>query len=245
MKRRGRMKPWRRSTKRRKPPGNYKSWKSWSRAMRAAKTRRHTKRRKGAGTVARRRRRKLYGAAAAAHARKRGRRSHRHRAARHRRYPSSRRRYRRSSARSASRAGRVLRYRRRNPPLFGGNLIGRVMDGAVDATEVVLGKAVSRAIPHMVGLPQEGAMGLAVQVGAALVAGWLARNISPNASKMVLAGGLAAPIESFIKSMNIPVISAALGDEGYFAVGAYPQALSAYPTGGMAGDEAEGAMYGY
>lgn len=123
------------------------------------------------------------------------------------------------------------------------------MGGAVDATEVVLGKAVARIIPSFANLPQAGAVGLAVQVGSALLAGYLARRISPNASKMVLAGGLAAPIESFIKGMNIPLVSAALGDEGYYAVGAYPMApaISAYPSASLSGDEEDvsGGVYGY
>jgi hypothetical protein len=130
-------------------------------------------------------------------------------------------------------------------------VVGQLMNGAVDATEVVLGKAVARAIPQLVGLPQSGAVGLAVQVGSALLAGYLARNISPNASKMVLAGGLAAPIESFVKGLNIPLISAALGDEDYYAVGAYPMApgvgngVGAYPSLQGEEDDVSGGVYGY
>ena len=89
-----------------------------------------------------------------------------------------------------------------------------------------------------------------MQVAAALAAGYVGRFISPNASKMMLAGGLAAPIESYVKSLNLPIISAALGDgEGYYAVGAWPApaAISGYPVGAGVGDadDATDGVYGY
>ena len=127
--------------------------------------------------------------------------------------------------------------------------MGQITDGVIDAAEVVAGKAVARAVPTLVGLPQGGAMGLAVQVGAALLAGFIGRQISANAGKMMLAGGLAAPVESFVKGANIPLISAALADDEFYApgalaVGAYPMlpGVSAYPQYGE-DDDAE-VVYG-
>lgn len=111
---------------------------------------------------------------------------------------------------------RTSRRYRRNPRglSLGFFSITNVMNGAIDAGEVVVGKAATRAIPNLVGLPTTDALGLAVQGLSALVVGWAAHAfISPNAGKMMLAGGLSAPIESFIKSMNIPFLSANLGED--------------------------------
>lgn len=124
----------------------------------------------------------------------------------------------------------------------------QVTDGVIDAAEVVAGKAIARTVPTLLKMPQQGAMGLAMQVVAALAAGWLGRMISPNASKMMLAGGLAAPVESFIKTANIPILSTALADDFYapgpLAVGAYPllPGMSAYPQYGQE-EEADDMVY--
>jgi hypothetical protein len=112
---------------------------------------------------------------------------------------------------------------------FGYFSVKTILNGAIDAGEVVVGKAATRAVPNMFGLPTTDAMGLAVQGLSALVVGWAAHSfISPNAGKMMLAGGLSAPIESFIKSMNIPFISANLGEDvvEIDGMGTYPQLTS-------------------
>lgn len=114
------------------------------------------------------------------------------------------------------------------------------MNGVTDAAEVVAGKAAARAIPNLVGLDTAGPLGLAVQGLSALVVGWVGHSfISHNAGKMMLAGGLAAPLESFVKSMNIPFISANLGEDTVEIDGmnAYPQLsaqtqMGAYPQMG-------------
>lgn len=173
-------------------------------------------------------RRKLYGAAAKAHARRMARGGHKRRSSKRRR-SHGKRRHRITSRAVARRAGRQLRYRRANPP-FGGGLVGKVVNGAVDASWIVAGKAVARTVPTLVpGIPQSGALGIAVQVASAVVAGYVGKFISPNASRMMLAGGLAAPIESFVKGMNLPYVSAALSDADY-AVGDYVKSL---PAGGV------------
>ena len=212
-------------------------------AAHAKKTRRKTRKPKGVRKMARRRR-KLYGAAAAAHAKARGRgRTRRSRP----RKVARRRTHRRTSVATARRAGRQLRYRRSNPPFSVRGIIGQLQQGAIDATFVVGGKAGTRIIAGFIPVERAGAMGLAVQVAAALAVGFLGRQISPNASKMMLAGGLSAPIETFIKSMNIPFISANLGDgEGYYAVGSYPMGsypMASYPDTLSDGDVSDEAMY--
>lgn len=216
--------PRRRSKTRRKPPKGFKSWTAWSAHMRRSKS--------GGKSVAAKKRRRRTAARTAAP--KRRRRRPAAAAPRHRR--------RRTSARAASRAGRVLRYRR-NPPNFFANLPGRLMDAGLGAVQVTLGKAGARALPTLLKLPADGALGLATQVVSALAIGWVGSMISPSVGKMLLVGGLTAPIESFIKGANIPFISDALSGQDYYAVGGYPRAaLSAYPTG-VSGDEEESYMY--
>jgi len=124
---------------------------------------------------------------------------------------------------------RSMRRHRRNPGMklgFGYFSVKTLLNGAIDAGEVVVGKAAARAIPNLVGLPTSDMTGLIVQGLSAVVVGWAGHSfISPNAGKMMLAGALSAPIESFIKSMNIPFISANLGEDvvEIEGMGTYPQ----------------------
>jgi hypothetical protein len=126
-------------------------------------------------------------------------------------------------------------------------LVPMITQGFKDAAGVVVGKAAARAIPQMVGLAQAGYAGLAIQGVAAIAAGYAAnRFLGANFGRMVLAGGLSAPLEALVKSLNIPIISAGLGDDLYLGgVGSYP-ALAAYPQelSGYAGDEDVAVMSG-
>lgn len=103
---------------------------------------------------------------------------------------------------------------RRNPPV-GRGIVGKLVGGVKNAASIVAGKAAARAIPQALGLPQTGATGIAVQIGAALAAGMLAdRFAGGRIGEFVLAGALAAPLESAIKKANVPFLSPALaGDD--------------------------------
>ena len=118
--------------------------------------------------------------------------------------------------------------------------------GIFDATHIVIGKSVARMVPNLVGLPNVGMLGILVQFGGGVVAGLLGSFISPNAGKMMLASGLAAPMESLIKQMNIPFISASLGEE-LVEFSSYPQVgVSAYPeVEGMSAYPGSGELQGY
>lgn len=150
--------------------------------------------------------------------------------------PTKRRRISRKRHRSNSPTHRGRRYGRRyrrNPrmPRTAMGFVTMVTNGAIDAGEVVVGKALTRLVPQTFGLPRDGAMGLGVQVLSAIFIGWVGTFISGNASKMMLAGGLSAPVEDFLKSMNIPIIGPALGED-VVEISAYPQMLAdagAYP----------------
>lgn len=212
--------------------------------------------RKGARVA--KRRRKLHGAAATAHAKKLAKTKRR----RHRRTTprgAKKMAKRRSTRRRASARRRVVH---RNPPKrkrayhrrravskrrsfrrsarkMSRALVPMVTQGFKDAAGVVVGKAAARAIPQMVGLAQAGYVGMAIQAVAAVAAGWAAnRFIGANFGRMVLAGGLSAPLESLVKSLNIPIISAGLSDDYLPGIGSYPM-LAAYPQelSGYAGDE--------
>jgi len=118
----------------------------------------------------------------------------------------------RSAPRSAS--GRFLpRHgrRRRNPDGLGTDLVGMLVDGALGAVEVIGGKVAVRALPGVVGLPTAGNTGLAIQAALAVALGWVTDMFAgPDVARMVLAGGLAAPMESMIAGANLPVISTAV-----------------------------------
>lgn len=85
------------------------------------------------------------------------------------------------------------------------------MQGGIGAVQVLTGKAAARAVPDLMGLPKEGNVGLAIQAGVALAAGWVAdMMLSPKAAEMILVGGLTAPTETLIVAFNVPFFSEAL-----------------------------------
>jgi hypothetical protein len=92
--------------------------------------------------------------------------------------------------------------------------VNNLMSGVIDAGEVLGGKIIVRTVPGLVGLPTTDMLGLTVQALTAVLAGGVAHTfINTNAGKMVLAGGLAAPLETLLKGLNIPFISANLGED--------------------------------
>jgi hypothetical protein len=115
----------------------------------------------------------------------------------------------------------------------------QAMDGAQDALWIVGGKAVTNALPSLVGLSPTGALGIGVKALSALGAGFLFGFVSPNAAKLATAAGFAAIIEPFIKGLNIPIISPALAaDDEYGYLSSYPQeqiaaGISSYPEVGV------------
>lgn len=102
-------------------------------------------------------------------------------------------------------------------------LPGQIIEGVKDASAVLGGKTFVRTIharffPNL-GIKADGTtspvLPLGLEIGLAIAAGVATEMfISREYGRFVLAGGLSAPIESFIKAANIPVISSALGDEG-------------------------------
>jgi hypothetical protein len=116
-----------------------------------------------------------------------------------------------------------------------------LMGGVIDAGEVLVGKVVVRTVPGLIGFGSSDTIGLAIQALTAIVAGGVAHTfVNHNAGKMVLAGGLAAPLETLIKSLNIPLISSALGEDTVEVVqdgmGGYvqiPQGMGSYVQPGV------------
>jgi len=111
---------------------------------------------------------------------------------------------------------------RRNPParFSAKGILGEVQQGAIDAAGVVVGKAATRIVANFIPVPKDTAlMNFVVQAGSAIGVGMLARMVvSRDMARMVIAGGFAAPIESFAK--GIPFIGPMLGDD-YLELGEY------------------------
>ena len=111
------------------------------------------------------------------------------------------------------------------------------MQGAQDGLWIVGGKAVTNAIPSLLGLSATGPLGIGLKALSAVGAGIVFNMISANAGKLATAAGFAAIYEPFIKQLNIPIISPALAADDYYdSLEAYPDevgSLSAYPQGGV------------
>lgn len=132
----------------------------------------------------------------------------------------------------------------RAPRLSTRGLMRQTVQGVQDAAWIVGGKAVSRAVPTMFNLPKEGVVGLGVQLGTAIAAGWLAHSFAgANAGRLVLAGGLTAPLETAIVAWRIPFLAPALSPmTAAVQVGAYrqPRQLAAYVPRGPVQMEGRG-----
>ena len=138
-----------------------------------------------------------------------------------RRSASSRRspRRRKKSRRRSYRSNPTIR----TPRLTARSIMKQTVQGVQDAAWVVGGKAVARALPTMFNLPKEGAVGLGVQLGTAIAAGWLAHTFTGrDAGRFALAGGLSAPLETAIVAYRVPFLAPALSPATAAAqVGAY------------------------
>jgi hypothetical protein len=147
------------------------------------------------------------------------------------------------------------RHKRRyrpNPPVSMKGFIPMLMEGVIDAGEIVAGKAAARLIPALFGFQRGTMMNMIGQGATAVAIGYLGHSfISRNAGKMLLAGGLASPVEDIIKTLNIPMISAALGED-VDLIASYPgddyaeigedDELASYPMGE---EEEDGVLANY
>lgn len=146
--------------------------------------------------------------------------------------------------RSGARRGRSLTFRPvrgkvyTKNPRFTMRGIGRTLQqGAIDASGVVVGKAATRMVSNMIPFGGTGAIALLKQALSAVAVGMVAsRFINPSYARFVLAGGLAAPVETFLQGLPIigPAISGGeqLGEYLGIAplpIGEYIQEGSQYP----------------
>lgn len=131
-----------------------------------------------------------------------------------------RRRRHRANPRAARR-----RHRRNPGGTFGRrNWMGSIMKGLKGGTGVVLGKAASRAIPTLLRLPRAGILGSAIQgLTGVLLAPVVQKFLGGEWGTAFLYGAFAAPIESLIVGMNVPILSPALSS--------YADEVSAIPNG--------------
>jgi len=124
--------------------------------------------------------------------------------------------------RHSKRRSRGQRRYRGNPPAFARGLMGRVMEGLKGGAGVVLGKAAVRAIPTIARLPRTGPIGIAVQAGVGVILAPFVDRFFRGFGRPFLYGAFAAPLESLVVSLNVPVIGPALSS--------YPDELSAIPA---------------
>lgn len=130
---------------------------------------------------------------------------------------------------SAPRRQVTRRAYRRNPARP--DVVKMLTRGTLTATQVLVGKAATRAVPDLMNLPKAGNAGLAVQVATALALGYVSEMFfSKTTAAAILAGGLTAPVETLIQAANIPYLS------GYLSPGADAAAIQGYvQSPGLAG----------
>lgn len=135
-----------------------------------------------------------------------------------------------TTARKATSRSRTYRRNPRKP-----DLIQTFTDGVMGAGGVLVGKAATRSLPQLLGLPQGGNTGLAIQAATAVLVGFVAdRFIGPDVASYMLAGGLSAPMENLVVRMQVPWLSTALSTgavAGYVNRGAPPPRMGLNGTG--------------
>lgn len=157
------------------------------------------------------------------------------------------------TVRRRRRAVTVVRRRRRGGRRGGAinmrNIVPMLTTGVKDAVVGVGAKAAVRIIRSKSGFDAAGALGAGVELAAAAAVGLLAgKFLGRDAARAAVQGALSAPIETFLKGANIPVVSTALGDVGDYAdslpgVGGYPQVpgMAGYPGDAVGGYDTETA----
>ncbi len=138
------------------------------------------------------------------------------------------------------------RRHRRNPPLMKG-LIGRLTNGAIGGTAIVVTKATARAIRSRAfsmpaGTLKAGAVELTISTAAGIVA---AMFISPSVGQSIIDGGFANAIEQGVTGLKVPFIASALGDGGRSYVIRNGRALPRRLNGYVAGPAGRPALGGY
>lgn len=167
-------------------------------------------------------------------------------------------------------------YRRNPPRTRKPKLVKRLTDGLIDALYATGGKAAARVAADRIPTPEGMVVGgfdlgnIAVQLGVAAGIGFAADMFLPaKRAEIVVAGALMGPVESAIRSANIPYLSSALSSYPIPAparlgmlpfptpgrrkmLGSYPQpgrSMGRYPravgaaNGGLAGAGMYGAGY--
>jgi len=124
-------------------------------------------------------------------------------------------RRRRNTHNTVARSRPPQRRRASNPPrrrFTVKRVVGDLTKGVQDAALIIVGKAAARTIPAFLPqLPKAGPMGLAVQGVMAVVVGMIAdQTLGRGTGRMVLAGGLTAPLETAAVAFNVPFLAAAL-----------------------------------
>lgn len=130
--------------------------------------------------------------------------------------------------RKSTAAARTRRSYKRNPAKP--DVVKTLTGGVVTASQVLVGKAATRAVPDLLKLPKAGNAGLAVELAVALGLGYVAAMFfSRPAAAAIMAGGMTAPLEKLVVSADIPYLSEYLSPE------AQAEAVQGYvqPHGGQ------------
>lgn len=144
-----------------------------------------------------------------------------------------------------------------------GGLVKNAVQGVKDAAGILVGKAATRVVSSYIPIgTNTGVVGAVKQVAVAVGVGFAAKKLVKRGdfARFVTAGGIAGALESIVKGLNIPILSANLGSGEEMAamdfpalatapigIGAYPggPGVGAYPLGELGdgmGEVGFGAM---
>lgn len=132
---------------------------------------------------------------------------------------------------------RRRRYRHNPPKLTTRALVPLVLEAGTDAAAVVAGKVAVRLARSRLGMESGTAAGSAVEGAGGVVLVVLGQRMRSRVLRNMGVGALAGALEGIVKTANVPVVSATLGD-----IGDLPNApitdgeLAGYIGAGQAGE---------
>lgn len=112
--------------------------------------------------------------------------------------------------------------------------MARAKEGIIGGAGVVLGKGISRAVPTLIGQSRTGVLGIVISGLAGIFLSPIVKKIGgSDLGTGFLYGAFAAPIESFVVGMNIPILSPSLSSyaDELAAIPYQPGALRGQPDG--------------
>lgn len=94
-------------------------------------------------------------------------------------------------------------------------LVPFVTGAAMDAGGILVGKAIARTVRSKTGQEAGTVIGSLIEAAVGIALGMVVGSKSAAWGNRLAVGGMLAPMETLVQRLNVPLLSSALGDDGY------------------------------